>query len=144
MEVRIKRDEDGYIKEDNIVIDPEDTWDADVTLAKIAVPLIEQIKRNKQGFAHTDKEDVPERFHDTYDNPDNCGASPTAWAWVLDEMLWALNEVRENGPNHPYNIAYDKGVRKFTDADRESWNVYEKRVSNGCMLFGKYLRALWD
>ena len=125
----------------NIRIDKWDTWSMDTTLAKIVHPMLVQLKATKHGYPiGIDLEDVPEnlRFidkrndYDYYDqqslfdyqecNPEHISIEEERWNWVLNEMIYAFSILD----------------------DYENISTEHDRVENGCRLFGKYYRALWD
>jgi hypothetical protein len=126
-----------------IHIDPYDTWSMDNTLAKIVHPMLVQLKATKHGYpTGIDLEDVPENLRavDTTEeyffggqmqlfeyevcNPEHITIEEARWDWVLDEMIYAFSILND---------------------DDKAWIADDnKRVDNGCRLFGKYYRALWD
>jgi len=128
----------------NIHIDKWDTWSMDTTLAKIVYPMLLQLKATNHGYSNCiDLEDVPEnlRFIDKrndYDyygqqslfdyqeecNPEYISIEEERWNWVLDEMIYAFSILN--------------------DEDKVWVSDDNDRVNNGCRLFGKYYRALWD
>ena len=56
--------------------------------------------------------------------------------WVLDEMIWAFNEIKlDRDPQ----FWIKKGAR-----DEEKFKAYYDRRKNGLRLFGKYYENLWD
>jgi len=50
-----------------VKIDKYDTWNMDSTLNPIILPMLKQLKEAKHGSQIVDDEDVPEKFHTTYD-----------------------------------------------------------------------------
>ena len=124
-----------------IRIDPYDTWSMDTTLAKIVYPMLLQLKVTNHGFAQVDPLDVPENLRaidhedeELYNgqlplfdmeiiNPEFISIGEARWDWVMDEMIYAFSMLSNDDKPH------------FDDDDR---------VNNGCRLFGKYYRALWD
>lgn len=126
-------------------IDPYDTWNMDHTLSYIIVPMLEQLKTKKQGVPHVDLEDVPEELRITVETNEDYPPSNEEhdlwvkrWEYVLDEMLWAFKEIRDEYPNEPE-------WNRFLAADKDSeYRKYHARIVNGTTLFGKYYQALWD
>lgn len=125
-----------------IRIDPYDTWSMDTTLAKIVHPMLLQLKATKHGYPiEIDVEDVPENlrliesddqwytgqlclFEHEQCNPEHITIEEARWDWVLDEMIYAFSILND---------------------DDKVWIADDnERVNNGCRLFGKYYRALWD
>ena len=135
-------------KIDYIKIDKWDTWGMDTTLAPIILPMLKQLKATKHGSPNVDDEDVPaelqyakktktkKRVYDAHllieDSED---LIHRRWDWVLDEMIWAFEQIVDED----YDAKYFKG-----EWDREAWLANEQRITNGTRLFGKYFRALWD
>jgi hypothetical protein len=114
-------------------IDDYDVWNMDHTLGMIVVPMLKLLKERKQGAPHVDDEDVPERLRSTNapaltEEEINTG-SPDAnwfprWDWVLDEIIWSFEQI--------------------VDEEGSSFSNNEERIQNGMLLFGKYLRGMWD
>tara|TARA_B100000586_G_C19786535_1_gene292280 strand:- start:29 stop:544 length:516 start_codon:yes stop_codon:yes gene_type:complete len=157
---------------ENIRIDHYDTWNVDVTLAHIIVPLLEQLKERKQGAPFVDSEDVPkflqmtdeqlktyEEEHETDDN------FFKRWDYVMDQMIFAfsskLNDWEDDfasGENDVdfaeipdrldengdplYTMVY--GENHTRKYDVEGRQKYQERITNGFRLFGKYYEGLWD
>lgn len=73
------------------------------------------------------------------------------WAWVMGEMIWAFDQIKNDGNDdqfykHPKNT---KGMSvkeqiELTEIDEEGLKKHHDRISNGLRLFGKYYRNLWD
>jgi len=133
--------QDGTERDIQIEIHHYDTWSGDITLALIAVPLIEKIKENKQGAPHVDDEDVPAELkrinNQDPDHPDwqLDGAWFKRWHYVLDEILWGLKEVRDFFPTE--DLVYNPGT------ESKEYLEYKKRLENSLRLFGKYFTSLW-
>jgi len=88
------------------------------------------------------------------------------WDWVLDEMIFAfesktqdgkwedqfftgtvdweskVTEFDENGKPKLYQLV--KGPNDTRKIDTKGLRAYQKRISNGFRLFGKYYENLWD
>ena len=140
----------------SIKIDPWDTWSADHTLALIIVPLLQKMKEDKQGAPNVDDTDVPEHLRSTaapptkneWDTDDNWHPR---WDYVLDEMLWAMQQLSsDNADDQLYDcseVDETKGVMEQVNAmkvDMQGLNAHHERIQIGCELFGKYLQALWS
>ena len=155
---------DGY-REDigqevDIVIDNYDTWNMDVTLARIIVPMLEQLKATTHGAPIVDDMDVPEYLRSTnappkeneWDTDDNWFKR---WDWVLDEMIWSfkqklidINELYETGVMdmkwNPDTGLLEEGPNHTYKLDMEGLEKHHDRMKRGFMLFGKYYEGLWD
>lgn len=118
-----------------------DHWDAEDTIAHIAVPLLRQLRIRQQGAPFTDDEDAPEHLRSTAPNckkPGEEGYSEHSdenfhdrWFWIFDEIIWALDAVI----HEPEDIC---------SWARDDFNAYYARRQNGLRLFGKYFMSLWD
>ena len=156
----------------NIRIDNYDTWNLDYTLALIILPALKRLKENKHGSPNVDDEDVPEELKSTpteneFDVDKN---HHKRWDWVIDEMIWSFeqkvnsdwesqfhtgnidikwtpidddnNEIGEEEKPKFYRM--DKGTNDTHIFDREGYEAYQSRITNGFRLFGKYYEGLWD
>ena len=156
-----KRQQKVYVR-----IDRWDTWGMDHTLAHIVLPMLVQLKATKQGAPYVDNEDVPEELRST--NATNEGEVDNLhfkrWDWVLDEMIFAFHNklddnweakfetgtfdwslepnIGENGKPKYYEMVH--GPNHTYKVDQEARNAYQKRISNGFLLFGKYYECLWN
>ena len=147
--------DDDTARQIEIRIDKFDTWSMDHTLALIIVPMLKQLKATKQGAPLVDDEDVPEHLRSTAAPPkenewDVDGNHFLRWDWVMDEMIWAMEQIVKDDESEFYD---DSGIDDTTDfdtqlrqmkIDREGLQRYHERMQNGCQLFGKYFTALWD
>jgi hypothetical protein len=161
-------------KIDYVKIDRWDTWSMDHTLGQIALPMLQQLKRDKHGAPLVDDEDVPEHLRSTaappkeneYDTDDN---HFLRWDWVMDEMIFAFEHrlddsweeefrsgeidmlwvpVDRDGnevPKGDHNFYQMKrGPKDTYKCDYEGMKKVQARIDNGFRLFGKYYQALWD
>jgi hypothetical protein len=141
----------------SVKIDKWDTWNADHSIALIAVPLLIQLKETKHGSPNVDDADVPEHLRSTaapakendWDTDNNWHLR---WDYVMGEMIYAMQEIAN----------YNKGEEIFWDhsevdetkdimeqvhamkLDRVGLDAYRQRIQKGCELFGKYFQSLWD
>jgi len=148
-------------------IDDYDVWSADHTLAYIIHPILVKLKENKHGSPLVDDEDVPDHLKSTaappkeneYDTDDN---HHDRWGWVLDEMIWAFSQILDDNADAQFHTGksdikweeteingkkmYEmvRGPEDTHEFDREGYDKWNARISNGLILFGKYYRGLWD
>lgn len=142
-----------------IRIDGWDTWSVDYTLSRIAVPLLKQLKQTKHGAPCVDDEDVPAELRSTtkeaqeakVEEYDVDGNHFKRWDYVLDEMIWAHEQIIDNGGDSKFfdhslvDSAENIGTQiQKIEVDREGLDAHHARISKGLVLFGKYYRALWD
>ncbi len=141
----------------SIQIDKWDTWNSDHTLALIIAPLLQKMKVDKQGGPNVNDVDVPEHLRSTaasakendWDTDDNWHVR---WDYVLDEMLWAMQQIASNtnGESQFYDhseVDETKGLIHRVNSikiDHEGLAAYQSRVQKGCELFGKYFQSLWS
>lgn len=143
-----------------VKIDPWDVWSMDSTLAPIILPMLKELKRVKHGAPYTEDSDVPERLRSTTKSAqkakkeswDTDGNHFRRWDWILDEMIWAFEQLNDDDHEAPFfdhskardpKDSLDKQVRKIK-VDRVGLKKHNERLDNGLRLFGKYFRALWD
>lgn len=148
--------DDGTPRQEDVFLDKYDSWNADHTIALIAAPLLQQLKRDKHGSGMVDDEDVPEELRSTSAPPkenewDTDANLHKRWDWVLDEMIWAMTEHAEGtGDSKFYDHSEVNEEADLSDqiaqikCDREGLEAYEARKQRGFELFGKYFTNLWD
>lgn len=154
----------GTIKKKDIRIDYHDTWDIAYTLAPIIGAMVKQLLEVSHGYGAIERVDVPEELHSTYETESSAGTafSKEAWDWVLQEVIWAMDEIASDKANEP--AWHTKtGETTFSDPDPvtgtstlsfEGWEstpesqaankAYHSRIQRGCELFGKYMKTMWD
>ena len=111
-------------------IDKYDTWNMESTLSYIIIPMLKQLKETKHGSPSVDDADVPKELRSTsvpekeneWDIDDNWH---DRWNWVLDEMIWAFEEIGKV-------------------PEKKDMEVQVKRMKRGFTFFGKYYQDLWD
>lgn len=145
-------------------IDLYDTWNMDNTLAHIILPMLKQIKKNKQGTPMTDDKDVPAHLRSTAAAPkenewDTDSNLEPRWDWILDEMIYAFEcEIDDDWEDQFHTGETDIQWKKLENGysemvhgpnhthvfDRKSHDKAWKRRNNGLRLFGKYYHSLWE
>jgi hypothetical protein len=138
-------------------IDKYDTWNMDSTLSPIILPMLKQLKETKHGSPMVDEEDLPSTMRYEGENWVH-----HKWDWVLNEMIWAFEQL--NDPDNEEQFYH--GIPSYNEeemeienygkcysykqtnpdywVDYEAMKAHEARIANGCRLFGKYYRNLWD
>jgi len=147
-----------------VQIDPWDTWSMDHTLAYIVLPMLKQLKETQHGAPHVEDDDVPEHLRSTsappkendWDTDDN---HFKRWDYVLGEMIFAFESKLDDSWEEQFhtgtrdigwkkldngNSKMVKGPNDTSHYDKEGHRTYQKRISNGFRLFGKYFENLWD
>lgn len=121
-----KYDDETGVKSSSISFDDDDLWSLDHTLSLIIVECLKKFKElpNAHGV---ENDDLPDHLKIIGGDFRSCPFenAKKAWNWVLDEMIFAHQEIA-SGEN-------------FNSYDRN----YQDRISNGLRLFGKYYQALW-
>jgi hypothetical protein len=148
--------EDDTPRQIDITIDPYDTWGMDHTLALLIVPMLKQLKATKHGGPFVDDEYVPEDIRSTaappkQDDWDIDDFHFKRWDYVLDEMIWAMEQIVDFGGNDKF---YDHSeVNEEADlmeqiaqikCDYAALDAHNKRIANGTKLFGIFFQSLWD
>ena len=159
----------NYVKIDNY-----DTWSMDTTLTPIILPMLKQLKETKHGAPFTEDEDVPERLRSTTkaavkskkESWDTDGNHFKRWDWILDEMIWAFEQLADDeweaqfhsgtsdivwvpskeldAKGKPLTYEMTAGPKDTRKWDKKGYMKHSARIDNGTRLFGKYFRALWD
>jgi hypothetical protein len=150
-------------------IDRWDTWSMDVTLGYIVRPMLKQLKDKKHGAPQVDYDDVPKNLRPTKKEIAAYNKDGTTddkfferWDWVIDEMIFAFESL-DGGANQDWEEQFETGtsdlqLKKLENGnsqmvegpnhtreyDWEGRKVYQKRITNGFRLFGKYFESLWD
>lgn len=153
---------------ESIRIDPWDTWSMDVTLAKIIVPMLHQLKATKHGSPGELVE---------FQQTSNCGRQrcfafyaeddELAWAeghkhWgeILDHMIWSFEQLlcdweAQYWIQHPEIDFTDYPEDEGKELTPVRWKVegkcdwagmakHQERINEGLKLFGIYYQGLWD
>ena len=157
-----------------IKIDNYDTWSMDSTLTPIILPMLKQLKETKHGAPYTEDKDVPERLRSTTkaavkskkNSWDSDGNHFKRWDWILDEMIWAFEQLADDdweaqfhtgksdivwipskeldAKGKPLTYEMKSGPKDTRKWDKKGYMKHSARIDNGTHLFGKYFRALWD
>ena len=157
----------NYVKIDNY-----DTWSMDSTLTPIILPMLKQLKETKHGAPFTEDEDVPERLRSTTKSAqkakkndwDSDGNHFKRWDWILDEMIWAFEQLADDeweaqfhtgtsdivwvpskeldAKGKPLTYEMKSGPKDTRKWDKKGYMKHSARIDNGTRLFGKYFRAL--
>lgn len=133
-----------------VVVDKHDSWDAFSTIAKVAYPVVKQLKETSYSYAIVDLNDLPEHVRKYC-----IGDEESAWNWVLNEILFSLEFAASDKCSTDYfmseNPINERGWEKLdTVLGNDLWycsggsKQLDDRVQRGYELFGKYFSALWD
>lgn len=148
----------------DVKIDHWDVWNMDATLGLIVLPMLKKVREQKQGAPFVEDVDVPEHLRSTSAPPkdDECdvdGNHFKRWDWVMDEMIFAFeNVLNDHWEEQFYTGVMDMSFQKVEGSsysrlvegpnhthqvDWEGLNAYNDRINNGLRLFGVYYRGLW-
>jgi len=137
MKVNIKRPFKNYSKppEISVTVESHDTWNLDVTLAKIISPCLKQLKEQKTTFPMVDLEDVPKELQPTRDDVTKYNDHGSVdsnfdkrYVYIIDEIIWTFNRLAESDYD-------DKAGVELSDV--------QTRIENGLRLFAKYYLTFW-
>lgn len=148
-----------------IKIHDYDAWNAFHTMALIILPVLQELKKQKQGAGLIDDEDVPWYLRSTMYTKENefdtDGNVFPRYEWVLDEMIWAFQQIVDDDWQERYyhgecDVSFEtcednsklkelkRGPNYTFWVDNEGLNNHQKCIANGLRLFGKYFQTLWD
>ena len=147
-------------------IDRWDTWSMDHTLGYIVLPMLKQLNEKKHGAPFVDDKDVPAELRSTAAPPkenewDTDENHFKRWDWVMGEMIFAfetkagsLEDWEDQFHTGEHDIQWKqlengnsemiRGPKDTSKYDMKGRKAYQKRISNGFRLFGKYFENLWD
>ena len=147
-------------------IDRWDTWSMDHTLGYIVLPMLKQLNEKKHGAPFVDDKDVPAELRSTNAPPkendwDTDENHFKRWDWVMGEMIFAfetkagsLEDWEDQFHTGEHDIQWKKleggnsemirGPNDTSKYDMKGRKAYQKRISNGFRLFGRYYENLWD
>jgi hypothetical protein len=105
----------------------------DSTLSDIILPLVKEVKREKQGVPCIDNEDVPEELRTEEDLFSKCNHSDkemelltAKWDYVLDEIIFAFEKLKEGGWEDEFHSGHIDF--KFVPVDKEGNEVPEEEA----------------
>lgn len=149
-----------------VKLDPWDTFSMDNTLGHIILPMLKELKERKHSGPYVEDEDVPDHIKSTADKTpkedewDLDSFHFDRWDYVLDEMIFAFETKSGNLQDWESQFVSGKidfaskrvgkntfelieGPEHTSKIDTEGRKEYQKRISNGFRLFGKYYESLW-
>jgi hypothetical protein len=152
---------------DVVKLDYWDSWSVDHTLSPIILPLLKQLKATKHGYGMIADEDVPKHLQSIYALPKDSwewdGNAEARYEWVLDEMIWAFEQMCDDKDEEQFWITkpemdWEHMTEPFAEGeksrevkwtvegklDHEGLRAHNQRIDRGLTLFGKYFRTLWD
>lgn len=128
-------------REQVVIVDPYDHWNADHTLALVILPVLKQYRAHAQSFNLIDNADAPPWLRDPHGwtNEDgwHANAEPR-YTWALDYMIWSFEQVVDQDSDAWIWEDY------APESHRKAHAVFNQHIDFGLYLFGKYFRSLWD
>ena len=168
----LKRNPNAEQKVD-IRIDPWDTWNMAETLADIILPMLKQLRLDKQGtpcsmpaFEDESNYQWPQMCFDFYKEADKLAndRAHAQWEEIMDKMIWSFEQVVDRDRDSKFHsgnidiqwdpIKDENGKVKYQEMkrgpndthkfDADGYKAYQARMYEGLELFGKYYMNLWD
>jgi hypothetical protein len=129
----------------SVHIDPWDTWNTDETLAHIIVPMLRQVKAQKEGVPGKILSDeyLAITTCDEYYAESSNGLlhrranvlfeqNMAKWDEILDHMIWAFEQK-----------TLDWEEQFYGDINSHAYKQHLSRMEEGFALFGKHYSDLW-
>lgn len=124
---------------DKIKVTTLDVYDADVTMAKVILPVLETYVQHKQSYGFVDDCDVPANLKTGFDYDET--NLKKKWDYVLEEMIFAFRAISNSRMFiHDFHEETTEWDKSYSCAVME----LEKRINNGTALFGKYFSSIWS
>lgn len=135
-----------------VKIDRWDTFDLFTTLSMIILPALKEFRNSPSfGVPSIDMNDISEELRPK-DSPSE-SYFKEGWFWILDEMIWAFENIDNSFIDHRDNDFEFLG-RKLDDGsvewiptgtkyDEEYITNQRNRRQRGLNLFAKYYLSLW-
>ncbi len=127
-----------------IRLNKADSWNADVTIAILAYPIVKQLFNTNHGYFIVYDVDVPNELKNGDDfTLTNNGDK---YNYVMGEILFALDKCRGDWEDEFYLMSNDDSEvwKENVKFDEDGHKKTSERINNGLRLFGKYYRCLWD
>lgn len=142
-----------------------DVWGASSSISYIIVPILKGLRDARLSCIAVDDEDVPDHLKLTNlprSHPENIEFIQKRWHWVLDEIIWAFEQVNIdweeqyvtrnaqflndcqlyiNDPEKE-DFLLDQ-IERHIIIDQEGQDKHIARMMNGYRLFGKYYPHMW-
>jgi len=128
----------GSSNKNIIKIDGYDTWNVDVTLARICAPLLKEFKqKSKTTYTNVDEADVPEGLFKGTDDIE-------IWQNILDQMIYSFEELSDPCSEDKFYKFDSDDSSDYLSFDKDAYTQWSNKVNRGTFLFGKYFKHLWS
>lgn len=151
-----------YMNRTSIVFGARDTWSLDHTLSPIILSALLKFKECSKDYKGIPGLLLCEMFPEVaYDHTEEQYDQASArWEEILDTMIYAFNlknepKIQDYAFKFNHSFFEDTSPDEFTRMDFSVTNeeeyerykfdekAYQDKVTEGHMLFGKYLKCLW-
>lgn len=125
-----------WLKQHRLYVNPKETWNLDVNLAKYIIPRLKKFKELNNDYPGISEMDTPEKWDEALDK------MIQAFEYVID-----LDEYWLDDPRYDYtDIMFGKN-KEFYEKIKENKITEDIRrlaaINEGLQLFAKYYMNLW-
>lgn len=129
-----------------IKTDPWDHWNAGITMAMLCLPILKDLRENRNGIPWTEHADGPWyyrflRYEDEYAWDERGSYCDKRWRWIMDEIIWSLEQIASDRDWEDVYFKLDDELREW---DKEGHLKHQEKINNGLRLLGKYWERMWD
>lgn len=137
----------------NVFIEDDDTWNIDVVLAHIIVPLLLQYKNENAGVParfimevdHTQnlisRQSCFDFMHEDDPNLDLSAMEIKAWNEVLDKMIWSFTQILDD--TWQFKYYYGRPNYEFRESETRYPNPTTGKIEKCYTLVDKNLNERW-
>lgn len=152
-----------------IRIDKYDTWNMDITLAMIILPMLKQLKDTKHGApigmpAFEQISNSAQYCFDFYEEGDDDAwkKGHEQWTEIFDEIIWSFEQLQPDvdWEDQFYLVRPELDMSEYPEdvgqisvpvrwkttgkCDYEGMRKHGDRIQNGLKLFGEHFQSFWD
>ena len=125
-----------WLKKHRLYVNPKETWNLDITLAKHIIPRLKKFKELENGYPGRGEMDTPEKWDEALDK------MIQAFEYVID-----LDEYWLNDPRYDYTDIMFGDDKELYESIVENKRMEDIRrlvaINEGLQLFAKYYMNLW-
>ena len=127
-----------WLKQQGLYVNPKETWNLDINLAKYILPRLKKFKKFNNGHPGIGEMDTPEKWDEALDKMIQAFEYVIDWDeyWLDDPKYDYFNYIDEFGK---YTERYEeiKENKRMEDIRRLA------AINEGLQLFAKYYMNLW-